>query len=126
MYELRVQTHSLSLFSHIFHHLKLEEYVKMDQKSITEYIIQKYQEDEQVMIQLFVQWCQNHDIDPFSLYQKAYPAQGPNEAINTIIENNEPMDLDIESSTLIDVLQLFGNDDLAFVVSEEAQKFPTD
>ena len=97
----------------------------MDQKSITEFIIQKYQEDEQVMIQLFVQWCQNHKIDPFALYQKAYPSQGPNEAIKTIIDSNEPiMELDIDSGTLIEVLQLFGNDDLAFVVSEEADKFP--
>ena len=98
----------------------------MDQKSITEFIIQKYQEDEQVMIQLFVQWCQNHEIVPFVLYQKAYPSQGPNEAIKTIIDSNESMDLDIDSGTLIEVLQLFGNDDLAFVVSEEANKFPND
>ncbi len=95
----------------------------MDQKSITEYIIQKYQEDEQVMIQLFVQWCQNHEIDPFLLYQKAYPNQGVNEAMKTIIDNNELIELDIESSTLIEILQLFGNDDLAFVVSQEAAKF---
>jgi hypothetical protein len=98
----------------------------MDQKSITEYIIQKYQEDEQVMIQLFVQWCQSHELDPFSLYQTAYPTQGTNEAIKTIIDNNDSMDLDIDSGTLIEVLQLFGNDDLAFVVSEEANKFPND
>jgi hypothetical protein len=94
----------------------------MDQKTITEYVIQKYQEDEQVMIQLFVQWCQSHEIDPFALYQKAYPSQAINEALKSIIENNEPMDLDIEASTLIEILQLFGNDDLAFVVSEEAHK----
>jgi len=94
----------------------------MDQKTITEYIIQKYQEDEQVMIQLFVQWCHNHEIDPFSLYEKAYPSQGKNEAMKAIIDNNESMDLDIESSTLIEILQLFGNDDLAFVVSEETNR----
>lgn len=91
----------------------------MDQQSITEYIIQKYQEDEQIMIQLFVQWCLNHEIDPFTLYQKAYPSQGPNEAMKVIIDTNDPLDLDIDSSTLIEVLQLFGNDDLAFMVSEE-------
>lgn len=98
--------------------------MSMDQKSITEFIIQKYQEDEQVMIQLFVQWCQNHELNPFTLYQKAYPFQGPNEAIKTIIDSNELMELDIDSGTLIEVLQLFGNDDLAFVVSEAANKFP--
>jgi hypothetical protein len=93
-----------------------------DQKSITEFIVQKYQEDEQVMIQLFVQWCQNHEVDPFLLYQKAYPTQGINEAMKTIIDNNEQMDLDFETSTLIEILQLFGNDDLAFAVSEEANR----
>ncbi len=94
----------------------------MDQQSITDYIIQKYQEDEQIMIQLFVQWCQNQKVDPVSLYSKAYPSQGPNEALKGIIDNNEPMDLDIDASTLIEVLQLFGNDDLAFVVSEELNR----
>uniref|UniRef100_UPI00406C62B4 hypothetical protein n=1 Tax=Paenisporosarcina sp. FSL H8-0542 TaxID=2921401 RepID=UPI00406C62B4 len=94
----------------------------MDQKTMTDYIIQKYQEDEHVMIQLFVQWCQNYEIDPLSLYQKAYPTQGANETLKSIIENNEPIDLDIDSGTLIEILQMFGNDDLAFMVSEEANK----
>ena len=94
----------------------------MDQQTITDYIIQKYQEDEQIMIQLFVQWCQNHEVDPFTLYQKAYPSQAVNEAMKAVIDNNEQMDLEIDSSTLIEVLQLFGNDDLAFVVSEEINK----
>jgi hypothetical protein len=94
----------------------------MDQQAITEYIIQKYQEDEQIMIQLFVQWCQNHEIDPFVLYKKAYPTQGVNEAMTVVIDQNEPLDLEIDTSTLIEVLQIFGNDDLAFVVSEEAEK----
>lgn len=94
----------------------------MDQKMITEYIIQKYQEDEQIMIQLFVQWCQNHGIDPIVLYQKAYPSQGTNSAMMVIINQTDPLDLEIDTGTLIEVLQLFGNDDLAFVVSEEAEK----
>lgn len=94
----------------------------MDQKTMTDYIIQKYQEDEHVMIQLFVQWCQNYEIDPLSLYQKAYPTQSANETLKSIIENNEPIDLDIDSATLIEILQVFGNDDLAFMVSEEANK----
>lgn len=94
----------------------------MDQQTITDYIILKYQEDEQIMIQLFVQWCQNREVDPFTLYQKAYPSQTVNEAMKAVIDNNEQVDLEIDSSTLIEVLQLFGNDDLAFVVSEEINK----
>ena len=94
----------------------------MDQKMMTEYIIQKYQEDEQVMIQLFVQWCQYHEIDPIVLYQNAYPTQSANEAMLNIMNQNDPLDLDIDTSTLIEILQLFGNDDLAFVVSKEAER----
>ncbi len=89
---------------------------------MTEYIIQKYQEDEQIMIQLFVQWCKNQEIDPIVLYHKAYPAQNTNEAMNVIIDQNEPLELEIDTGTLIEVLQLFGNDDLAFVVSEEEER----
>ena len=35
----------------------------MEFKSIDEQVIQKYQQDEQLMIQLFVQWCANHEAE---------------------------------------------------------------
>ena len=35
----------------------------MEFKSIDEQVIQKYQEDEQLMIRLFVQWCANHELE---------------------------------------------------------------
>ena len=95
----------------------------MDQKKLTEYIIQKYQEDEQIMIQLFVQWCQNNELDPIKLYKIAYPTQPANDALKAVIDNNEPLlDIDIDTGTLIEILQLFGNDDLAYAVSEEGNK----
>ena len=84
-------------------------------------IIQQYKEDEYIMIQLFVQWCMNHDLNPTELYDLAYPGQ---------IEKCKPfseqwkirkkVSLEVDTETVLHVLQLFGNDDLAFIVSEKA------
>lgn len=96
----------------------------MEPKDLTELIIQKYKEDETLMIRLFVQWCANHTLDPHALYKKAYPQQGINPALTKVIEDDEGFDdLYIDNETMLDVLQLFGNDDLAFVVSDEMQRF---
>ncbi|MDW0117097.1 hypothetical protein QTL97_09130 [Sporosarcina thermotolerans] len=95
----------------------------MEFKNISEQIIQKYREDETLMIRLFVQWCTNHDLDPQALYKKAYPYQLENEALKKVIENDDGFDeFHIDNETMLDVLQLFGNEDLAFVVSEEIQQ----
>ncbi|MCG7335618.1 hypothetical protein MHZ95_10035 [Sporosarcina sp. ACRSM] len=97
----------------------------MDFKNMDEQIIQKYQEDEQLMIRLFVQWCTNHQLDPKELYQRAYPAQQENEAMQKIIEETDEEDnIHIDHETMLDVLQLFGNEDLAFVVAEEIARLP--
>lgn len=92
----------------------------MSFKNIDKQIIQKYQEDEQMMVRLFVQWCSNHQLDPQKLYQQAYPAQQENEAMQKIIKEavNEEV-IHIDNGTMLDILQLFGNDDLAFIVAEE-------
>lgn len=96
----------------------------MEPKDLTELIIQKYKEDETLMVRLFVQWCANHALDPHALYKKAYPQQGTNPALTKVIEDDEGFDdLYIDNETMLDVLQLFGNDDLAFVVSDEMQNF---
>ena len=58
----------------------------MDFKNIDEKVIQKYQEDEQLMIRLFVQWCANHELDPHELYKRAYPDQQENTVMKNIIE----------------------------------------
>lgn len=98
----------------------------MDYENRDEWIIKKYQQDEQIMIQLFVQWCLNYKLDPLALYERAYPGQLQNEALaQTVKETAEdPERVDISHATLLEVLQLFGNDDLAFVVSEEMEKLP--
>lgn len=95
----------------------------MEFKNIEEQIIQKYQEDETLMVRLFVQWCANFDLDPYALYQKAYPAQSLNTLLKEVIESDDGFDeLHIDNETILDVLQMYGNDDLAFVVADEIQR----
>ena len=96
----------------------------MDFKNIDEQVIQKYQEDEQLMIRLFVQWCANHQLDPHELYKCAYPHQQENTVMKNIIELADAEDeINIDNETMLDVLQLFGNEDLAFVVADEIERF---
>ncbi|WKA58897.1 hypothetical protein QWY16_01700 [Planococcus shenhongbingii] len=96
----------------------------MEYESRDEYIIKKYQQDENTMIQLFVHWCINHQLDPVLLYTRAYPYQEKNEALLKAAEEAaaEPEEIEISTGTLLEILQMFGNDDLAFVVSEEIEK----
>ncbi|MFD1927199.1 hypothetical protein ACFSFY_03875 [Sporosarcina siberiensis] len=95
----------------------------MENNTSEEFIIKKYQEDEQIMIQLFVAWCLNHNLDPQLLYSKAYPEQVVNESLQKTIKEMDDVDpLDIGNETLMDVLQMFGNDELAFVVSDEIEQ----
>jgi hypothetical protein len=96
----------------------------MNSKEVEEKIIQHYQGEEKMMILVFAQWCVNHDLDPQELYVKAYPTQSANPALKEAIELTVPKDEagDIADQTLLGVLSLFGNDDLAFVVTEEIHK----
>ncbi|CQR48297.1 hypothetical protein BN1058_02662 [Paraliobacillus sp. PM-2] len=89
-----------------------------------EQVIKYYQEQEKEMILLFAQWCINHNLDPKAVYQEAYPMQ----PINTLLEEVLKDTIDAnESDTinhelLLQVLQAFGNDDLAFVVAQYGKK----
>lgn len=95
----------------------------MEFKNIDEQIIQKYREDETLMIRLFVQWCANHQLNPEVLYKKAYPDQLSNEALKEVIESDDGFEeLFIDNETMLDVLQMFGNEDLAFVVADETAR----
>ncbi|MDY0410419.1 hypothetical protein ACFFIS_16445 [Virgibacillus soli] len=93
-------------------------------KEIDEKVIANYKQDEYMMIACFVQWCMHNEIDATALYKKAYPTQPHNslleEVLDTIGENqiNEQVSLD----AVLQLLQIFGNDDLAFTVQEEAEK----
>ncbi|MEH7113587.1 hypothetical protein V7124_14530 [Neobacillus niacini] len=96
----------------------------MDQKQLEEKIIQRYQGEEKMMILVFAQWCVNHDLNPEELYLRAYPAQVSNSALKEALELVVPKEEagEIGDETLLGVLSLFGNDDLAFVVTEEIAK----
>jgi hypothetical protein len=98
----------------------------MNSKEMQEKIIENYQKDEHMMILVFAQWCVNHDLDPAALYQKAYPHQGENPALLHGIDLTVPKEEseEIPDTTLLGVLSLFGNDDLAHVVTEEINKHP--
>ncbi|WP_188456116.1 hypothetical protein [Virgibacillus oceani] len=93
----------------------------MDNKDIEKQVIESYQNDEKMMILIYAQWCINNGHDPRELYQKAYPDQMKNAALNEALEltvSKEESE-EIPNQTVINVLQLFGNDDLAFLVQAE-------
>ncbi|MBE1443043.1 hypothetical protein [Paenibacillus sp. OAS669] len=98
----------------------------MSRKEMEEQIIKNYQQDEQMMILVFAQWCINNDLDPAALYLRAYPDQSANplllQAINLTVSKEEAGELPDE--TVLGVLSLYGNEDLAFVVTEEIAKRP--
>ncbi len=101
-----------------------DEYQKeMIQKQQQE-IIQKYQEDEQMMILLFAQWCVNHQLQAMDLYLRAHPEQTTNlplqQALNqTLIAEESP---EISDELLLELLFLFEQHELAQVVSDEIKK----
>ena len=93
-------------------------------KQREEEVIRAYQRDERMMILVFAQWCVNHNLDPVELYKRAYPTQADNPelhagiALTVSAEEAGP----IADETLLNLLSMFGNDDLGFVVSEEMEK----
>ncbi|CAN2249125.1 hypothetical protein [Bacillus vallismortis] len=89
----------------------------MNEKQLAE----AYERDENMMILVFAQWCVNHDIDPLELYAKAYPQQKRNKSLNkTMDELTVPKHESehIPDQTVIAVLEMFGNIDLAQAVHE--------
>ena len=96
----------------------------MNSKELEQKIIQNYQKDEQMMILIFAQWCVNNSLNPQDIYLHAYPDQANNYALKQAIELTVPKEEseEIPDTTLLNVLSLYGNDDLAFVVAEEMNK----
>jgi len=96
----------------------------VNKKEHEQRVIENYQNDEKMMILIYAQWCINHDLDPKELYEKAYPNQLQNdaliEALDLTVSKQEADEID--DQTVLNVLQLFGNDDLAFIVQEEIMK----
>ncbi|MBT2723179.1 hypothetical protein [Bacillus sp. ISL-46] len=96
----------------------------MNQKQLEEKIIENYRGEEKMMILVFAQWCVNHDLDPEDLYLQAYPNQSSNPALKEAIELTVSKEEagEVGDQTLLGVLALFGNDDLALIVTEEINK----
>ncbi|PMC39115.1 hypothetical protein CJ195_04025 [Bacillus sp. UMB0899] len=96
----------------------------MNSKEVEQKIIENYQKDEQMMILIFAQWCVNHDLDPTEVYVRAYPNQPANYALKQTIDLTVPKEESehIPDQTLLNVLSLYGNDELALVVTEEIGK----
>ncbi|MFD2672410.1 hypothetical protein [Marinicrinis sediminis] len=93
----------------------------MNQKEIEKQIIEQFQQDEEMMILVFAQWCVNHDLDPMEVYLKAYPDQLPNARLQAMIQLAVPKheSEEIADATLLGVLDLYGNTDLADVIQQE-------
>ncbi|WP_028559536.1 hypothetical protein [Paenibacillus pinihumi] len=93
-------------------------------KSVEEQVIKSFQQDEQMMVLVFAQWCVNHDLDPQELYLRAYPDQEANPALLQTLKLTVSKEEagPVPDDTLLGVLSLFGNEDLAFVVTEEIGK----
>lgn len=94
------------------------------QRNREEEIIKNYEDQEHMMILIYAQWCINNDLDPLNLYNEAYPDQMKNQALLDALESTVPKKEadDIDDETVLNVLQVFGNIDLAMVVQKEIEK----
>ncbi|UOQ42813.1 hypothetical protein MUN89_12650 [Halobacillus salinarum] len=96
----------------------------MNEKEQEQQIIKQYKQDEKTMVLVFAQWCINHNLDAEQLYQKAYPSQVKNQILQNALESTVPLEEaeEITTTALLNVLSVFGNDELAFVIAEEEEK----
>ncbi|MCC3379762.1 hypothetical protein ACFQ5D_11945 [Paenibacillus farraposensis] len=95
-------------------------------KQLEDAIIENYKQEEDMMILVFAQWCINHGLEPEELYRAAYPQQDSNESLQRVskltVSREEAGDIPLD--TVLGVLSMFGNEDLAMVVSEAAALLP--
>lgn len=96
----------------------------MEDRDVDQEVIDNYKNAEQMMILVFAQWCINHHLPPLTLYKKAYPTQSGNPVLAETMEHTVPKSEseEIPDETVLQVLQLFGNDDLAEVVQAEINR----
>lgn len=93
-------------------------------KETEEKIIESYRSDEKMMILVYAQWCMNNDLDPKAMYGKAYPDQLKNHALREALELtvDKKESEHIADQTVLNILQLFGNDTLAFEVQQAIEE----
>ncbi|MCP3025773.1 hypothetical protein [Halobacillus sp. A5] len=92
----------------------------MNKNEVEKRIIEKYRQDEDMMILLFAQWCRNNNMDPLQVYKEAYPDQPQNVKLEIAIDAVVPKEQSDEISTaaLFEILSIFDNDELAFKINE--------
>src|SRR5690625_6630847 len=95
----------------------------MSNNNLDKQIIERYQDDERMMILVYAQWCINHDLDPIALYEEAYPNQFANETLSDVLDLtvSKAESDQIDPDMLLQALQVFGNHDLAFVVQRSEE-----
>ena len=93
------------------------------EKQLEEY----YRRDENMMILVFAQWCVNHDLDPIHLQQglsrTAFKRRAAKTAEELVVPKEESER--IPDQTVIGVLEMFGNSDLAEAVYEAIAQRPS-
>lgn len=93
-------------------------------KSKDDQVIENYQKDERMMVLIFAQWCVNNEVNAIELYEQAYPNQQRNtllvEAFNEATEAGKTDE--VTDITVFSVLEIFGNNDLAFEVQAVVDK----
>lgn len=96
----------------------------MENRDVSQEVIDNYENAEKMMILVFAQWCINNSLPPLKLYKRAYPTQNGNQVLAETMERtvHKSESEVIPDKTLLQVLQLFGNDDLAQVVQAEIDK----
>lgn len=96
----------------------------MNKKQLEEQMIENYKREEHMMILVFAQWCINHDLDPSVLYHAAYPDQPNNAALQQALDLTVSKEEagEVADGTVLGVLSLFGNEELAFIVTQEIDK----
>lgn len=91
-----------------------------NKNDIESQVVKQYESDHNAMILIFCQWCINNDLDPVVLYKEAYPEQGDNIALQQMVDITVSKEEagEINTNTVIQVLSMFNNEDLAFIVSK--------
>lgn len=96
----------------------------MEDRDVSQEVIDNYENAEKMMILVFAQWCINNSLPPLKLYKRAYPTQSGNQVLAETMEHTVAKSESevIPDETVLQVLQLFGNDDLAQVVQSEMNR----
>ncbi|WP_386056806.1 hypothetical protein [Thalassobacillus hwangdonensis] len=83
-------------------------------------VIEQYRRGEKMMILIFAQWCVNNELNAVELYEHAYPQQKGNKELLEAMELTVPKkeSEEIANDTLLEALSVYGNEDLAFVVTQ--------